>query len=127
MSLQNIAHRLIGKLVAKVRHGPHDPVVSPTWIIPGHAHDQMLDFLIDRRTAHCLAKFRSIELLGDQPPVPSKKRIRRSCCSHLFQGFASQPVGNFRQSSFFRVGKQQSALDFGAKNTVLSYQIFISQ
>src|SRR5207302_4522078 len=49
-----------------------------------------------------LRNFRSVELVGDELSVPGQQRIRFRDSRQMFQGFPSEPVGDFSQRSFFR-------------------------
>jgi hypothetical protein len=73
----------------------HNSVISPTRILPGHSHDQTLDFLIDGRTSRGPAEPRSIELLGHQFPVPAQQSLRLGSRRHVAQSLASQTMSNF--------------------------------
>src|SRR5580765_1091826 len=54
MSLQDVADCLIGDLVTEIGHRSHNPVITPTRILPGHTYHQIFDFCIDGRTPHGL-------------------------------------------------------------------------
>jgi hypothetical protein len=74
-----------------------------------------------------LAKLRSVEFVGDRLSVPGQLRIRLRDRRQFFQGFPSEPLGDFSQCGLFTFRKQQSALDLTSQDPVLCPKIFVPQ
>jgi len=72
---EDVAHGLIGELVTEIDHGSDNSVISPSRILLRHPHDQLLDFIIPWRTSQGLAELRSVELAGNQLPIPRQQRV----------------------------------------------------
>jgi hypothetical protein len=51
VALQNIANRLIGDLISEIGQGAHNPVIAPVPVLARYANDQLLDLLLDPRSA----------------------------------------------------------------------------
>jgi len=58
MPLEDVAHGLVTDGVAQVGEGPDDPVIAPGAILLGHTDHQVLDLLINTRTAYGLKELR---------------------------------------------------------------------
>src|SRR6516162_233714 len=76
MAFQDVAHGLGTDGIPKVGQGADDPVVAPGAVLLGHADDQCLQLLVDRGTTGRLALLRAVKLLGHEPTVPAKNRVR---------------------------------------------------
>src|SRR5215471_13028942 len=75
MTLHHVPHSLIRDSVAKIGQPAHNPIVAPPRILPGHLHDQRLQFRLDRRPAWIAAVFGSIELPGDELSIPGQNCV----------------------------------------------------
>jgi hypothetical protein len=69
MAAQNLSNGLIRELMPQVRKRADNAVVTPTRILSGHLHDQSHYLRRDRRPTWTGATFRTMELLGHQPPI----------------------------------------------------------
>jgi hypothetical protein len=78
VALQDIADRLIADLVPQIGQRPHNSVIAPITVLPGHANDQLLNFSLDSRPAGASTRLRAIEFAGDQLAVPDQDGVRRA-------------------------------------------------
>jgi hypothetical protein len=66
MLLENIAHCLIGDVVANIGQGTLDPILAPSWVFLGKSQDQVDDDLADSWSADVLPLIAVVPLLGNQ-------------------------------------------------------------
>src|ERR1019366_4752751 len=69
VTVQDIADRLIGNLIAQIGQCPRNPVIAPVTVLFGHANDQPFDLLLDPRPARGSTGPRTIELAGNELSV----------------------------------------------------------
>jgi hypothetical protein len=67
----------------------------------GHLHDQRLQFRFDSRPAGVTAVLGAIELLGNQPPIPSQNGVRLGHAGPLGPGPCGPLVCQFRPRWIF--------------------------
>jgi hypothetical protein len=56
--------------MVQVGQGSDDAVITPAGVLPRHPDDQGFLFGRNRRAAWILPVFGTVELLGDEPPIP---------------------------------------------------------
>ena len=92
MTLQNVSDRLIGDLMAEVGESAGDAIVTPAFVLLGHAEDQRFEFMADARTSRVGAMLRAVELAGDQAAVPREDGLRSRNTGHLCETLPPQPL-----------------------------------
>jgi hypothetical protein len=108
VALQNIPYGLIRDRIPKIGQRAHNAVVPPTRILFGHLYDQGFQFRFDSRPAGIATVLGAIELVGNQPAIPSQNGIGFGHGGDLGQGFAPESLADFSQHESFRIGRAQS-------------------
>src|SRR5262249_34639954 len=62
VALQDVSNRLVGDVVAEIGQRAGDPIVSPTYVLLGHAEDECFDSSMDARASRVGAMLGSVEL-----------------------------------------------------------------
>ena len=75
-----------------------DPRVAPLRILARHPHHEVSD-LSERRGAASTSSRAAVVLLGDQPPVPAKNRVRSDDAGHLHQRAPAKLLAAHREST----------------------------
>ena len=70
---------------------------------------------------------RTVELAGNQLPVPSQDGVWPGDMCYIFKSLPAQTMGNFRERSSLRIRKQEPSLDLRPENPVFSGQILVTQ
>jgi hypothetical protein len=110
--------------MAEIGQSAGNAIVTPAFVLLGHAEDQRFNFRADGRTTRVGAMFRAVELAGNQTAVPGRDGFRLRNTSHLRETLPPEPLADFRERRPFRVRKLQSSGDVGAKDSILRNQIF---
>src|SRR5262245_17455845 len=97
MALQHITDRLVAHLVPEIGQRPHDPVITPAMVLPGHANDQLLNLALDPRPTRASTRLRAIEFAGHQLAVPGQDGIRPGYSRHLGECLAAKSVADLSQ------------------------------
>ena len=101
-----------------------DSGVAPAGVAPGHPENQPFD-LGRRLGAARPARLAAIVLLGDQPPVPSKQRVRSHQGANLEEPFATNLLGLGCEATALNVREQQAlCAQLLAQHAVLLLQVF---
>ena len=100
--------------------------LAPARILPRYTHDQSFDLRADLRSPHT-ARFRSVELMRNQFPIPAKDRLGLNDIRHIGQYFSPEPVTNLCQGFPLQVRQAQAPFQLIHQHTVLGSQIFVSQ
>ena len=61
---------------------------------------------------------RTIELAGDQPPVPGENRVWLGHAGHLLQSFAPDPLADLSKCASLGIRQAQPCWQVGAQNSV---------
>ena len=96
--LQDPFHRVPSDLVTEVGKRTLDPRVAPLRILARHSHYEVSD-LSERHRAASPSSKTAVVLLGDQPPVPAKDRVRRDDAGHLHQCAPAKLLAAHREST----------------------------
>jgi hypothetical protein len=72
MPFEHVSDRLVRNVVAQIRQGTGNRVVPPTAILLSHPDNESFQLRIDSRSAGTASAPGSVELLCDQPSVPSQ-------------------------------------------------------
>jgi len=94
VTAKDVADRLIRNNVTEVRQRSNNPVITPAGVLARHPHYEFYDLVLNRRPTRIRALPRPVELLGDEPTVPRKDRIRFGDAGDLFESFTTQPFAN---------------------------------
>src|SRR3954453_22469040 len=86
---------LIGELMAEVGQSAGNAIVTPAFVLLGHAKDQRFEFRADGRTSRVGAMLRAVELGGDQTAVPGQDRFRLRNTSPLRETLRPEPLADF--------------------------------
>src|SRR5271168_3961635 len=105
--------------MAEIGQGTDNPIIPPARILPSHLHNQPLELRISSRPARSPTRLRTIELAGDELPVPAQDGVGQRGVGDLRQGLATQPMTNFAQSCSLCVRQPQATLELGSENPVL--------
>src|SRR5438132_1224815 len=105
MAAQDVAHRELVDVMSEIRQRALHATVTPGGVLLGHAHDQLLDFLSDTRSAKLLSLRAAVKLLRDQSVVPAQEGLWRHEGRHCFEAFPPKRVGERREAPAFR-GRQ---------------------
>ena len=91
VSLEDVADRLIGDLVAEIGQGTLDAVVSPVRILLGHTKNKLFDFIRDSRSSWFLfAPIGVVPFLRHQLTMPTENRVRSDNRGQLRQNLSPQ-------------------------------------
>src|SRR5579863_1627969 len=89
--------------MAEVGQRADDAVVSPARVLASEANHQLLHFGFDPGSARIGAAFGTVELAGNQPPVPPEDGVRLGCTGHPLQSFASASFSDLSQRAPLRI------------------------
>jgi hypothetical protein len=103
---QDIANRLIGYLVSQIGQRPHNPVIAPVPVLPGHPNDQLLDFSLDARSARAATR-RAIELADDQLAMPAQDGVRSGYGGDVGKNPAAQAMADLAEHLSLGIRKPQ--------------------
>lgn len=103
---QNVAYRLIRDRVPEVGQHPRDSVIAPVRIVLSHAQNQWFNFVASVRSASVSANLGPIERLDNELPVPAENRLRLGGVSHVHQCLEAEPITDFGECLFLRVGQE---------------------
>src|SRR4051812_31175272 len=124
VALQNVSDRLIGELMAEIGESASNAIVTPAFVLLGHAEDQRFDFTADARTSRVGAMPRAVELAGDQPTIPGEDGLRFRNTGYPRETLPPQPPADFGQVRALDVRKPQSSGNVGAQDSILRNQVF---
>ena len=99
--------RVAPDLVTEIAECAADSGVAPAGVVPGHPENQPFD-LGRRLGATRPARLAAIVFLGDQPPVPSKQRVRSHKSADLEEPFATNLPGLGCEATALNVREQQA-------------------
>jgi hypothetical protein len=122
---QNVADGLVGQRMPQVDQRSHNPVVSPTGILARPANHQILDLRLEAWSSHRPAWFRTVELVCDEPAVPSQQGIWFSDTGDFLKRFPPQTLADLGQGGPLAIGPAR--LEVRSQYAVLRRQIFVLQ
>jgi hypothetical protein len=114
MPLEDVAHGLVTDGVAQVGEGPNDPVIAPGAIRLGHTDHQVLDLLVNTRTAYGLKDLRGVNRLVSTLTVPGEDGFRLGNGGNLSQGLLPQFGAKLSEFLTLAVGQLYTAVDLVA-------------
>jgi hypothetical protein len=97
VSAKDVSHRLIGDWMAEIGKRSDDAVVSPTGVLSGEADNERLHFRCDAGPAWSSAEFGAVELVGNEPPVPSKDGVGFGDTGYLLEHSATEPFADLSE------------------------------
>ena len=110
--------------MAEIGESASEAIVTPAFVLLGHAEDQRFEFKADARTSRVGAMLRAVELAGDQTAIPGVDGFRFRNTGHLRPTLAPQSRANFGEGRALSVRKLQSSGDMGTKDSILRTQVF---
>ena len=113
--------------MAEIGQRPRNPVIAPAGILPGHADNELLDVVVDLRSANLSARLGPIELPGHELPVPAEDRIGFCGIRDVLKRFPTQPVTYLGQRLLLGVREQQATVDLFPQNPVFGNQLLITK
>src|SRR5437879_4717535 len=105
---QDVAHRFIREVMAQVGPRAHDAVVTPARVLASEANHQLFQRGFYPGSARIGAASGTIELAGNQPPIPRQDGVRLGCAGHLLQSLASKSFSDLGQGTPLRIGELES-------------------
>jgi hypothetical protein len=124
---EDVSDRLIADGVTEIGQRSHDPVISPTGILSGHADDEFHDYCRNGGTAGACAMPRSIELVGDEPTIPSKNRSGLATTATSASAWRPSRLPISDKGRPLRIGQPQAAWQMCSQDCVLGDQALILQ
>jgi hypothetical protein len=67
----------------------------------------------------------TVELVGDEPPVPGEDAVRFGHASHLVQSFASESLADLSQRASLRIRRPQPCWQARPENSILRGQVLV--
>jgi hypothetical protein len=90
MAFEHVSHRLVRNVVAEIRQGTGNAVVPPTAVLLSHPDNESFQRRIDSPAWRDSSALGSVELLGNEVPVPSQNGVGIGHAGHLVQTFAAE-------------------------------------
>jgi hypothetical protein len=90
MAFEHVSHRLVRNVVAEIRQGTGNAVVPPTAVLLSHPDNESFQLRIDSPAWRDSSALGSVELLGNEVPVPSQNGVGFGHAGHLVQTFAAE-------------------------------------
>jgi len=111
--------------MSQILHGAGDFVESPGWILASDPHDELFDFICQRRTAWVLlAAITVIPLLRNQLPMPTEDRVRRDDRGKFLESLATKNLPLRGQPSALVVVERDPFLaEFFLEHLILRSQV----
>ena len=85
VATQHIADRLIGDMISQIGERSENSVITPGAIFPGHADNQLLDVLVNSRSAGTSPRLRSVGFASHEPSVPCEDSVGLGGSRHFAQ------------------------------------------
>jgi hypothetical protein len=101
VTLQNIANRLIGDLMAETGERPGYEVIAQARILVCNAHDQLFQLRAQFWPTGIGTPLRTVELLRNDAPIPGQDCIGLGNAGDFGQALAPKPFADFGQVSSF--------------------------
>ncbi len=124
MAMQDIPDGLVGDLMAEIRQGAGNAIVSPVLIFARHPENKCLEFWSDPGTARITAVLGAVELGGNESAVPGEDGVGLSDASNFREKFAAEAPADFGKCAAFRIGKPEWGREVGAEDSILSDEVF---
>src|SRR5438552_1894854 len=109
MTAKDVAYRLIRNNVTEVGQSSDNPIVTPARVLSRHLDHQFHNLALNWRPTRIRALSRTVELMGHQPPVPRKYRVRFGHTGDLFQSFTAQSLANFGERGSLLIRQAQAS------------------
>src|SRR5947209_5965210 len=105
---QDVAHRFIREVMAQVGQRADDAVVTPARVLASEANHQLFRRGFYPGSARVRAASGTIELAGNQPPIPGQDGVRLGRAGHWLQSLASKSFSDLGQGAPLRIGELES-------------------
>jgi hypothetical protein len=126
VTLENVAHRLIAERIAKIGQGPHDAVIAPRAVLPGHPHHQVFNLWVNTGTAGRCTGLGTITLRSSELAIPGEDRVCLGHCRNRFKRLPTRVLANRSKRFAIAVREQQAPSDLLAEEMILRQQILIA-
>jgi hypothetical protein len=122
----SVAQRSIREVMAQVGQRADDAVVTPARVLASEANHQLFHRGFYPGSARIGTASGTIELAGNQPPIPPQDGVRLGCAGHL-QFFAPKSFSDLAQCAPLRIGELESGRQVCSQDAVLGGQVLILQ
>jgi hypothetical protein len=113
---QQITDRLIGDMISQIGERSDNSVMAPGTIFPGHADNQLLDVLVNSRSAGTSP--RSVEFVSNEPSVPCQDGVGPGSSRYLAQCSTASSEANFAERRPFCVREPRSPVQLGPQDAI---------
>ena len=107
---EDVAHRLVGHLVAEILQRALNPIVSPRGILTSEPQNELDDLFFHTWPAYRLAALTVVPFLSHQRSVPTQDRVRRKQRADLLEPLSSKDLALDGQSTPLIVVEQNPLL-----------------
>src|SRR6266852_951734 len=97
VAAQDVADGLVREMMAQVGQRADDAVVTPARVLASEANHQRFHLGSGPGSARISAVSGTIELAGNQPPIPRQDGVRLGGAGHRLQSFAPQSFSDLGQ------------------------------
>ena len=125
--LEDIAHGLVTDLVAQLRQGTSQTVITPAPIFLGHLDNQVFQFVLNTGTSRRLALGGAIAFVRGEFSLPGKDGVRFDDMGDFFQGFLPELSAELRQGLALGIAQVQSSCDLMAQDAVFGCEILVTE
>src|SRR5215471_8948347 len=114
MAFEDVADRLVADRIAQVGQGPHDAVIAPRAILPGHPHHHIFDLLVNARTPNRLRELGDIIWKEGEFAVPGQYGVRLGHCGNLLKRLLAQLYADLGKGLTIAITELYTTRDLGA-------------
>jgi len=125
VAAKDVTEGLVREPMAQVGRRADDAVVTPARVLASDTDDQRFHLGCHPGSARIGTVFGTIELAGDEAPIPIENGVRLGCAGHLFQPFASQTFPDLGQRAPLRIGEPESGRKVCSQDAILGGQVLI--
>ena len=106
VAAQNVAHGLIRNVMTQVGQRADNAVLPPTRVLAGKTNHQFLHHGGKPGSASIGTALGTIELAGNEPPVPGEDGVWFGHAGHLLQSFAPESPPDLSKRASLRIRQQ---------------------
>src|SRR5215469_7079950 len=114
-------------MMTQVGQRTGDAVVPPTRVFAGEANHQFRHLGRNPGSARIATGLRTIELAGDEVPVPGEDGVWFGYAGHLLQSFAPESLANISKRASLWIRQAQPGWQVRPQNSVLRHQVLVLQ
>src|SRR6266852_9148220 len=127
VAAQDVADGLVREMMAQVGQRADDAVVTPARVLASETNYQRFHLGFDPGSARKGPVSGTVELAGNQPPIPPEDGVRLGCAGHRLQSFTSKSFSDLGQCAPFRIGETEPGWQVCSQDAVLGGQVLILQ